>query len=155
MQGRMGNLDGEGRQRLKYRCRYRRVMPNPRLERRRPSHRSSSYHRDTSQVCLAVLLFIYFSTVLFETSDLHEIENTLRECKKIRGIRMVLLRTDMFRKTKRYDSKLSHILQTVQVSSESTTQSRRFHNDPISLITQQMKLALDSRFASVGQNRKV
>jgi len=65
-------------------------------------------------------------------SDLRAIESTLRESRKIRGIRRVLLRTDMLRKIKQYDSKLSHILQTVQ-----------------------MKLALDSRFASIGQNRKM
>ncbi|KAI0247894.1 hypothetical protein BJV78DRAFT_1241576 [Lactifluus subvellereus] len=64
-------------------------------------------------------------------SDLHEIENTLRECIKIRGIRRILLRTDMLRKIKQYDSKLSHILQTFQ-----------------------MKLALDSRFALIIQDRK-
>ena len=78
----------------------------------------------------------FFSIVLFETSDLHKIESTLRECRKIRGIRRVLLRVDMLRKIKQYDSKLSHILETVQVSSESITQSRQSHKDPISLITQ-------------------
>ncbi|KAI0247890.1 hypothetical protein BJV78DRAFT_1363890 [Lactifluus subvellereus] len=64
-------------------------------------------------------------------SDLREIKNTLRECIKIRGIRRILLRTDMLRKIKQYDSKLSHILQTFQT-----------------------RLALDSRFALIIQDRK-
>ncbi|KAI0291023.1 hypothetical protein B0F90DRAFT_441288 [Multifurca ochricompacta] len=65
-------------------------------------------------------------------SDLHEIKIALEECAETGGIRKVLLRTDILRKIKQYDGKLLNVLQTFQA-----------------------KLALDSRFALVVQDRKI
>ncbi|KAI0300030.1 hypothetical protein B0F90DRAFT_1926032 [Multifurca ochricompacta] len=47
-------------------------------------------------------------------SDLRGIEGALRECADVRGIKKVILRGDMLRKVKRYDVRLSNILQVVQ-----------------------------------------
>jgi hypothetical protein len=46
---------------------------------------------------------------------LHGIEAALKECAKVKGIKMVLLRNDLLKKVKQYDSKLSVILQVYQV----------------------------------------
>jgi hypothetical protein len=66
--------------------------------------------------CVSQRFYFIISAVLYGPSELHEIESTLRECRKIRRI---LMRTDMLQKIKQHDSKLSHILQTFQVSCKS------------------------------------
>lgn len=105
----------------------------------------------TLRRCVSQRFYFVFSAVLYGPSELHEIESTLRECRKIRRI---LMRTDMLRKIKQYDSKLSHILQTFQVSCKSLNPPQ-FHTSAFFLITQEMELALDSRFALIIQDRKV
>ncbi|KAI0302460.1 hypothetical protein B0F90DRAFT_1714996 [Multifurca ochricompacta] len=47
-------------------------------------------------------------------SDLHGIEGALRECADVRGMKKIILRTDMLRKVKQYDARLSSALQLVQ-----------------------------------------
>jgi hypothetical protein len=53
---------------------------------------------------------------------LHGIHAALKECAEVKGIKMVLLRNDLLKKVKQYDSKLSVILQVYQV--------RRKYHDP-------------------------
>jgi hypothetical protein len=73
---------------------------------------------ETLRRSVSQLIYLFIPGGLFETSDLYGIEGTLRECKKLRGIRKFFLRADMLRRIKQYDSKLSHILQAFQVSSQ-------------------------------------
>ncbi|KAF8261708.1 P-loop containing nucleoside triphosphate hydrolase protein [Lactarius quietus] len=47
-------------------------------------------------------------------SDLDGIQDVLEQCAKVKGVRKVLLRTDILGKVKRYDAKLAHALQVFQ-----------------------------------------
>jgi hypothetical protein len=50
-----------------------------------------------------------------KSSDLDGIDDALKECADVKGIKMLLLRNDLLKKVKQYDSKLSMILQVYQV----------------------------------------
>jgi hypothetical protein len=46
---------------------------------------------------------------------LHGIDAALKECAEVKGIKILLLRNDLLKKVKQYDTKLSMILQVYQV----------------------------------------
>ncbi|KAI0294296.1 P-loop containing nucleoside triphosphate hydrolase protein [Multifurca ochricompacta] len=48
--------------------------------------------------------------------DLDGMDDALQRCVDVRGIKKVLLRTDILRKVKQYDSKLSNVLQVFQAN---------------------------------------
>ncbi|KAI0289026.1 hypothetical protein B0F90DRAFT_1826865 [Multifurca ochricompacta] len=48
--------------------------------------------------------------------DLDGMDDALQQCADVRGIKKVLLRTDMLRRVKQYDSKLSNVLQVFQAN---------------------------------------
>ncbi|KAI0291649.1 hypothetical protein B0F90DRAFT_1823673 [Multifurca ochricompacta] len=54
------------------------------------------------------------ATLLSLQTDLDGIISALQECAEVKGIKKVLLRTDMLRKVKQYDGKLSNVLQVFQ-----------------------------------------
>ncbi|KAF8258242.1 hypothetical protein EI94DRAFT_1755231 [Lactarius quietus] len=65
-------------------------------------------------------------------TDLDGIQDVMEECAKVKGIRKILLRTDILGKVKQYDAKLTHALQVFQA-----------------------RVALGSRLAQIVQERKV
>ena len=55
------------------------------------------------------------SVVWSVLSDLDGIDKALKKCAEVKGVKMVLLRTDMLKTVKRYDEKLSNVHQVFQV----------------------------------------
>ena len=49
------------------------------------------------------------------SSDLDGIEGALKQCAEKNAIKRVLLRADMLQRVRKYDAKLSNVLQTFQV----------------------------------------
>jgi hypothetical protein len=50
-----------------------------------------------------------------KSSDLHGIDAALKECAEVKGIKMLLLRNELLKKVKQYDTKLSMVLHIYQV----------------------------------------
>jgi hypothetical protein len=50
-----------------------------------------------------------------ETSDLGGIEGALKQCAETKSVKRVLLRADMLQRVRKYDTKLSNVLQSFQV----------------------------------------
>jgi uncharacterized Rossmann fold enzyme len=48
-------------------------------------------------------------------SDLGGIEGALKQCTETNAIKRVLLRADMLQRVRKYDAKLSNVLQSFQV----------------------------------------
>ncbi|KAN0127679.1 hypothetical protein V8E53_014519, partial [Lactarius tabidus] len=65
-------------------------------------------------------------------SDLGGIEGALKQCAETKSIKVVLLRADMLQRVRKYDAKLSNVLQSFQA-----------------------KLLLDTRLAQIVEKRKV
>jgi uncharacterized Rossmann fold enzyme len=79
---------------------------------------------------------------------LGEIEGALKQCAETKSVKMVLLRADMLQRVRKYDAKLSSVLQSFQVGP---------FNRPLLRIAHfpQAKLLLDARLAQIVEKWKV
>jgi hypothetical protein len=151
VQGRMGCGDGEAHQHRKHCDRCRRSMPDTWPCRGRPPGRSTRDIEVPSQVCWAYFTYVSLSDVK-QKSDLDGIEGALKLCAETSMIKRVLLRADMLQKVRKYDSKLSNVLQTFHVRPDLSSLCRCHSN--IYVFSRPSSL-LDARFAQIVDKREV
>ena len=112
VQRRMGRSDGEARRHWEHYCRCRRGVPGTWPCRRRPPKWCAKNIEVPPKVCPAYAVQVSLSD---ETSNLDGIEGALKQCAETSTIKRVLLRADMLQRVRKYDAKLSNVLQTFQV----------------------------------------
>ena len=114
MQRRMGCGDGQARQEWEHSYRCRKAVPGTWPCRRRPSRQSTHDIEVSSRVCPTYAIQDSHSHVT-KLSDLDGIEGALKECAEASAIKRFFLRADMLKRVKKYDAKLSNVLQNFQV----------------------------------------